>query len=175
MDGSPCCDSTDPVSHYLSILSELSLDSDYNILGRIFTMVTKRQIIISKGDHERLKNLFFSGVAATFSDKPYLQSLQGELDSARILLPEEIPPDIVTMNSTIRLRQLHSKEIETYTLVFPADANIAEGKLSVLAPIGTAILGYRVGDRVEWQVPSGAIQFKIEELVFQPERDGVVV
>jgi regulator of nucleoside diphosphate kinase len=78
------------------------------------------------------------------------------------------------MNSTVRLRQLRSKEIETYTLVYPTDANIAEDKLSVLAPIGTAILGYRVGDRVEWQVPRGAIRFKIEELVFQPERDGVV-
>lgn len=137
-------------------------------------MLTKRQIIISQGDHERLTNLFFSGVAASLSDKPYLQSLQGELDIARILPSEEIPPDIVTMNSTIRLRQLHSRDVETYTLVFPAEANIAEGKLSVLAPIGTAILGYRVGDRVEWQVPSGVIRFKIEELVFQPERDGVV-
>ncbi len=138
-------------------------------------LVTRRQIIISKEDHERLENLFFSRFAAAFSDKPYLQSLRGELDVARILPPEEIPPDIVTMNSTIRLRQLRSKEVETYTLVYPEDANIAEGKLSVLAPIGTAILGYRVGDRVEWQVPSGTIRFRIEELVFQPERDGVIV
>jgi len=78
------------------------------------------------------------------------------------------------MNSTVRLREFRDKDTETYTLVYPKDANIAEGKLSVLAPIGTAILGYRVGDWVEWQVPSGLIKFKIEELVFQPERDGVL-
>ena len=135
-------------------------------------MTTKRQIIISKVDHERLQNLFFSRFAVAFGDKPYLQSLRGELNIAQILPPDEIPPDVVTMNSTVRLREFHGEELETYTLVYPKDADIAEGKLSVLAPIGTAILGYRVGDWVEWQVPSGLIQFRIEELVFQPERDG---
>ena len=77
------------------------------------------------------------------------------------------------MNSTVRLRLMGSKEVETYTLVYPEGADIAEGKLSVLAPIGTAILGYRVGDIVQWQVPSGEIKLRIEELVYQPERDGV--
>ena len=137
-------------------------------------MTTKRQIIISKVDHAQLQNLFFSPAAA-FGDKPYLRSLRGELNIAKILPPDEIPPDVVTMNSTVRLRESHSKELETCTLVYPKDADIAEGKLSVLAPIGTAILGYRVGDWVQWQVPSGLIRFKIEELVFQPERDGVLV
>ena len=138
-------------------------------------MANRRNIIISTDDHERLGNLLFSGFATAFSDKPYIQSLRGELNIAKVVNPEEIPPDVVTMNSTVRLRQLRCKEIETYTLVYPEDANIAEGKLSVLAPIGTAILGYRVGDRVEWEVPSGQIRFKIEGLVFQPERDGVAV
>ncbi|MCA9113840.1 MAG: nucleoside diphosphate kinase regulator [Planctomycetaceae bacterium] len=136
-------------------------------------MVAQRQIIISQEDHERLENLFFSGFAAAFSDKLYLQSLRGELNSALVLPSDEIPPDVVTMNSTIRLRQLRSQEVETYTLVYPEDADIASGRLSVLAPIGTAILGYCVGDSIEWQVPSGVVQFKIEELVFQPERDRV--
>lgn len=138
-------------------------------------MANRRQIIISKEDHQRLENLFASEFAAAFSDKPYLQSLRGELNIAKVVKPEKLPPNVVTMNSTVRLRQLRSKEVETYTLVYPEDADIAKGKLSVLAPIGTAILGYRVGDRVEWEVPSGQIRFKIEELVFQPERDGVVV
>ena len=136
-------------------------------------MANRRQIIITKEDHERLENLFASEFAAAFSDKPYLQSLRGELDIAKIVSPESVPSNIVTMNSTVRLRQIRSKEVETFTLVYPGDADIAKGKLSVLAPIGTAILGYRVGDRFEWQVPSGMIRFKIEELVFQPERDGV--
>jgi len=137
-------------------------------------MASKRQIIISKEDHERLENVFFTDFATAFSDKPYLQSLRGELDTAQIVDSEEVPSDVVTMNSTVRLRAIRSKEVETYALVYPQDANIAEGKLSVLAPIGTAILGYQVGDIVQWEVPSGSIRFKIEELVFQPERDGVV-
>lgn len=138
-------------------------------------MANRRQIIISEDDHDRLERLFASEFAVAFSDKPYLQSLRGELDIAKVVKPDEIPSDVVTMSSTVRLRQVGNDEVETYTLVYPVDADIAEGKLSVLAPIGTAILGYRVGDRVEWQVPSGTIRFRIEELVFQPERDGVVV
>ena len=136
-------------------------------------MGNRRQIIITKDDHERLEEMFASELANAFSDKPYLQSLRGELDIAKIVSAEKVPPNVVTMNSTVRLRQIRSKELETYTLVYPESADIAKGKLSVLAPIGTAILGYRVGDRVEWKVPSGIICFTIEELVFQPERDGI--
>jgi regulator of nucleoside diphosphate kinase len=138
-------------------------------------MSNKRQVIISKDDRSRLNAIFASEFAAAFSDKPYLQALRRELDAAEVVNSDEIPPDVVTMNSTVRLRQLRSQEVETYTLVYPAKADIAEGKLSVLAPIGTAILGYRVGDSIDWQVPSGTIRFRIEELVFQPERDGVAV
>lgn len=136
-------------------------------------MATSHQIVLSSKDHEQLESLFYGGFAAAFSDKSYLQSLRGELNTARVLPPDEIPPNVVTMNSTVRLRALRNEEVETYTLVYPQDANIAKGKLSVLAPIGTAILGYRVGDTVEWKVPSGSICVKIEELIFQPERDGV--
>lgn len=137
-------------------------------------MATKRKIIVSREDHERLETLFVSGLAAAFSDKPYLQALRGELNVAQIVVPNEIPADVVTMNSTVRLLDPRTKEVDTYTLVYPEDANIAEGKLSVLAPIGTAILGYRVGDVVCWQVPSGITRVCIDELVFQPERDGAV-
>ncbi|MCA9075868.1 MAG: nucleoside diphosphate kinase regulator [Planctomycetaceae bacterium] len=136
-------------------------------------MTAKRQIIISSEDQARLESLFHSRFATAFEDKPYLQSLRGELDDAQIIHPDDMPPDVVTMNSTVRLREVGSKNVETYTLVYPQDANIAEDKLSVLAPIGTAILGYRVGDLVRWNVPSGVARFRIQELVFQPERDCV--
>lgn len=137
-------------------------------------MTIERQIIVSREDRDRLEDLFVSGFAAAFSDKPYLQALRGELNVAQIVEPDDIPADVVTMNSTVRLLDPRTKEVDTYTLVYPEDANIAEGKLSVMAPIGTAILGYRVGDVVRWQVPSGMTRVRIEELVFQPERDGAV-
>lgn len=136
--------------------------------------MSKKRIIISRDDHERLEALLGSDFVQAFRDKPYLQSLRRELDDAMIVAPDEVPPDVVTMNSTVRIREGHSDEIDTYTLVYPEEANIAEGKLSVLAPIGSAILGYRVGDLVLWQVPRGTADVRIEELVFQPERDGIV-
>lgn len=138
-------------------------------------MSAKRQIIITKTDRDDLESLFVSDFAMAFGDKPYLLSLRTELNRAIIISPDEIPPDVVTMNSTVRIRDIRSKEIDTYTLVYPREADIASGKLSVLAPIGTAILGYRKGDLVEWQVPSGLTRFRIEDVVFQPERSGVYV
>ncbi|QDS99553.1 nucleoside diphosphate kinase regulator [Adhaeretor mobilis] len=137
-------------------------------------MKPKRKIVIARDDYERLENLFHSEFAQAFSDKHYLHSLRGELDAATIVEMAEVPHDVVTMNSVVRLQETGSNEVGTFTLVYPVDANIAEGKLSILAPIGTAILGYRVGDKVRWQVPDGTAEFVIEELVFQPERDGVV-
>jgi regulator of nucleoside diphosphate kinase len=78
------------------------------------------------------------------------------------------------MNSTVSLRDLGTNEVETYTLVFPECADIANNKLSVLAPIGTAVLGYRVGDEFRWRVPEGWRKLKIEQVIFQPERDGAL-
>ena len=96
-------------------------------------------------------------------------TLAGELRRARVVPRAELPPDVVTMNAAVRLRDLETGEEETYTLVYPADADIAENKLSVLAPVGTALLGYRAGDVVEWPVPAGVSRFRIEE-VRQPAR-----
>lgn len=138
-------------------------------------MSAKQQLMMTKSDHDDLESLFFSELAMAFGDKPYLQSLRQEMNRAMIMSPDEIPSDVVTMNSTVNIRDIHSQELSTYTLVYPKDADIASGKLSVLAPIGTAILGYKEGDVVQWQVPSGLVKFRIEEVVFQPERDGACV
>jgi regulator of nucleoside diphosphate kinase len=76
------------------------------------------------------------------------------------------------MRSKVRLKDLVSGESNTYSLVFPTEANFAEGKISVLAPIGTAILGYKRGDTIEWPVPSGLRRLKVEEILYQPESAG---
>jgi len=78
----------------------------------------------------------------------------------------------VTMNSTVEIRDLAFDETETYTLVYPEQANIHANRLSVLAPLGTAILGCRVGDVVRVKTPSGARRVRVEEISFQPERTG---
>ncbi len=132
-----------------------------------------KKIIITKSDRERLNDLFLSSFVDAIRDKRYLGDLRSELDVAQVVDPSEVPGDVITMNSTVRLRDMKSKETETFTLVYPNEANIAEGKLSILAPLGTAILGYRVGDIVRWQVPSGVGRWRVEELLFQPERESV--
>jgi regulator of nucleoside diphosphate kinase len=114
-------------------------------------------------------------VAAEFGDKrtlQYLDELSDELDQADLVRPEEIPNDVITMNSTFRLQNLDNGEEAVYTLVFPADADSLRGKISVLAPIGTAVLGYRVGDTVEWDVPAGLKRLTVKEIVYQPEAAG---
>ena len=76
------------------------------------------------------------------------------------------------MNSTVVLTDLDTREEETYTLVYPENADTAQGKVSILAPIGTAMLGYRVGDVFEWEVPAGKRRLKVEKIVYQPEASG---
>ncbi|MBN9522700.1 nucleoside diphosphate kinase regulator [bacterium] len=129
----------------------------------------ERGIWIADDDRVKLDTLLRL-IAAGRDQRPgYRVSLAGELRRARVVPRSELPPDVVTMNSTVCLRDLETGEEETYTLVYPTDADIGENKLSVLAPIGTALLGYRAGDVVEWPVPAGVSRFRIEG-VLQPAR-----
>lgn len=73
------------------------------------------------------------------------------------------------MNSRVRLQDMETGEENIYTLVFPSDADIEQNKISILAPIGTAILGYRAGDRVDWLVPAGKRKVRIQDILYQPE------
>ena len=106
------------------------------------------------------------------SSREDIKDLRAELDHARIVAPAAIPPDVITMNSKAQLRDLSDNETMTYTLVFPARANADDGMISVLAPIGTAMLGHQVGDEFEWNVPAGAIRLRVENVLYQPEAAG---
>jgi regulator of nucleoside diphosphate kinase len=132
----------------------------------------RREIYITQLDRDRLEELI--EVAEEFDDhsRKDLQDLQEELDRAKIVKPEKIPPGVVTMNSRVLLRDVDTSEEMTYTLVFPKEADIDSGAISVLAPVGTAILGYSEGDVVEWQVPSGRRRISIEKILYQPEAAG---
>jgi len=136
------------------------------------TAVSERQIWITTFDLERLSSLI-DGVRATGPQKKaYLGELEKELERARMVDPEKIPGDVITMNSVVRIRDLESREETTYTLVFPADARIEENRISVLSAIGTALIGYRVGDTIDWKVPSGLKRWKVEGILYQPEASG---
>ena len=132
----------------------------------------KRKISITKFDKDRLEELI--AVAKEFGeqDRQDLEDLAGEFVRATLVLSKEVPPDVVTMNSKVVLRDIDTSEVMTYSLVFPNDADIDVGAISILAPVGTAILGYGEGDVVEWSVPSGIRRIRIEKILSQPEAAG---
>ena len=134
--------------------------------------MSAKNILITEVDRQRLIDLIVNARAGEYRGSIYLEQLRGELDRAQIVTSQEIPADVITMNSKVVLVDLESGEEETYTLVYPENANTAEGKISILAPIGTAMLGYRVGDIFEWQVPAGTRRLKIEKILYQPEAAG---
>lgn len=131
-----------------------------------------RTIFITDFDLGRLENLLGKIDMTKSRDTSHLEDLEFELGRAEIVDPKKIPPDVITMNSRVRLLDIDSEEEKVYTLVFPHDADPKENKISILAPIGTALLGYRVGDIITWQVPGGTRQFKVVEIIYQPEAAG---
>ena len=131
-----------------------------------------RVIYITESDFERLEQLLTVAGEPRYPDRADLTQLEEELDRAHIVDSKEIPPSVVTMNSQVKVQDLDTNEHMLFTLVFPKDANIDAGKLSVLSPIGTAILGYSAGDTIEWPVPGGTRRIKIEQILYQPEAAG---
>jgi regulator of nucleoside diphosphate kinase len=128
----------------------------------------ERGIFITEEDRARLDALIRRALGHHAHQSAYLAALAGELRRARVFPLAQMPEDVVTMNSTVRVRDLETGEVDTYTLVYPHEADIEENKLSVLAPVGTALLGYRAGDVVEWPVPAGVVRLRIEEVVPRP-------
>jgi regulator of nucleoside diphosphate kinase len=127
---------------------------------------------ITREDRRRLGTMLQSAQALGIERREYLYALEADLERARAADPFEVPPDLVTMNSTVELRDLESGEIETYTIVYPERADVASERISVLAPIGRAVLGSRVGDVVPVQVPSGWRRIRVEGVRYQPESAG---
>jgi regulator of nucleoside diphosphate kinase len=130
------------------------------------------RIYITDDDCERLRRLIAGRRRASSVDKEYLDILEQELDRAEVVEPEDIPRDVVTMNSEVRLKDLDSGESRVYRLIFPAQTRTGN-TVSVLAPIGTAMLGYRVGDVIAWRVPKGIRRLEVLEVIYQPEAASV--
>jgi regulator of nucleoside diphosphate kinase len=132
----------------------------------------QRQIYITAFDKKRLDELVAVARDFSKSKRGDLEDLRAELARAKIVEPKKVPADVVTMNSEVVLIDVETGEEDTYRLVFPDEADIASGAISVLAPIGTAILGYREGVVVDWLVPAGSRQIRIEKILYQPEAAG---
>lgn len=132
----------------------------------------EKNIYVTENDAKRLQTLLEVAKQSQYYGSDELQKLGAELNRALVVASKDVPRDVITMNSKVRLLDLETKEEMTYTLVFPDEADFAEGKISVLAPIGTAMLGYRAGDTFSWQVPAGIRRIKILSILYQPEASG---
>jgi regulator of nucleoside diphosphate kinase len=125
--------------------------------------VTRRRIELSRADLHRLRSILGTRTPSA-RDREHLLDLQQEIDEARIVEAHDIAHDVVTMQSDVRVHDAATGVSSDYRLVSPAQADLAAGRLSVLAPLGTALLGYREGDEVEWQMPGGVRLVRIEKV-----------
>lgn len=133
--------------------------------------MNNQPIYVTREDYSKLRLLIEAIAGPTVGGKP-IQKLRAELDRAMVVDPSAIPPTVVTMNSRVEIEDLSTGEVDDYILTFPERANVEQKMLSVLAPIGTAILGYREGDEVSWSTPGGIRQLKIRRVV-QPDATAV--
>ena len=123
-----------------------------------FIKMKNAQLILSKSDHELLNNhLKLSTVLSEFNRK----KLSVELKTARVISVEDLPDDVVSENSYVEIQDIESGRTFDFHLVNPKDANIKTNRLSLLAPIGVALLGYRPGVEVDWEMPNGLRVFRI--------------
>ena len=130
--------------------------------------MTRETILITREDKKRLLRVL-PRLGPEYADREDLVLLAEEVARAIEVEPDDVPADVVTLNSTTRVSDLENGESMDYTIVMPGEANYDAGKISVLAPLGTALLGYRVGDEIEWEVPRGVRRLRIEAVLFQPE------
>jgi len=131
-----------------------------------------KTIVITEADRTRLSQVL--DVNSSFGDDKMgqcLRELNSDLKNAQIVASDAVPNDIVTMNSKVVLRD-DSGDEEEWVLCFPQTADIYENRLSVLAPMGIALLGTRPGDVIEWETPRGPMKAEVVKISYQPEAAG---
>jgi regulator of nucleoside diphosphate kinase len=125
--------------------------------------VEPREIVVTQSDMEKLQRLI-EARRVYARDVPHLNELEQELERATVLPTGRTPKDVVTMHARVRVRDLRTHETLEYEIVFPREADLSENKISILAPIATALLGYRAGAVIEWEVPGGRRKLRIEDV-----------
>ncbi len=126
-----------------------------------------KQLILSKEDYNLIVSYIKSGQNKSMYNKQDAEGLQIELKKAKVVDEMEFPLDVVRLNSKVKIKAEGKRDIIELMLVMPEYADIRQRKISVMAPIGTALLGFRQGQVVKWQVPSGKKEFTIVEVANQ--------
>lgn len=126
--------------------------------------MNEEAILITEKDLLRIKHIL------SFQKSDDFENLELELERAKIISDNDVPKDLVTMNSKVKFLNIQDNKEMIITIVYPSDANFAEGRISVLASIGSALIGLRVGQEINWMFPNGKTKtLKILEVIYQPE------
>lgn len=134
--------------------------------------MARRTIYITQQDASRLREWLRISGHRHDKDRENLDVLRRELERAHLIEPDEVPPDVVTMHSRVRLADPQTNQKMCCTLVFPEDAVATHERISVLAPLGAAILGCRTGDVIRFEVPGGRRTVRVLDVLYQPEAAG---
>ena len=131
-----------------------------------------KRIILSKLDFSRIHKCIHDARLMNTIGVNEAENLLNELHSAKVVEPNEIPEDVATMNSIVKISFMNTNKTLQFTIVYPDQADIKENKISIFSPVATALIGYRVSDEIEWIVPSGLTKLRIDEIIYQPEAAG---
>lgn len=125
------------------------------------------RILVTDLDFHRLSAL------VSQVEGPFAEALEEELSRANVIAQKEIPKSVVTMNSRVQFLDEVTGQESEMTLVYPQDAKLEEGRLSILAPVGIALLGLSVGQEINWKLPNGqSKKLKVQAVTYQPEASG---
>lgn len=131
-----------------------------------------KQITMNSVDVERIQSSLKDARLSNRINVNEADALAQELRKAKLVDPHKVPSNLVTMNSIVEVRIIATDKTMRIQLVYPQDADIKKSKISILSPVGAAIIGYRQGDEVAWKVPAGETKIRIEKIVYQPEAAG---
>src|SRR5688572_13499599 len=124
-----------------------------------------KQLVLLKDDYKLLNSYLNGWYGKTAFDRRNAEDLQAELNKAKLVNKDDFPLDVVRLNSTVKIKTEGKEEVIELILVTPDKADIKERKVSIMAPIGTALIGFRQGQKVKWQVPAGKDTFTILEVI----------
>ena len=131
-----------------------------------------KKVTLTKNDYTRIYKAITDAKNSKTINSNEAEELLSELSKAEIVPSEKIDKDVVTMNSEVKLFFENTQKEQSFKIVYPQDANLKENKISIFSPIATALIGYKIGDEIEWIVPGGMTKIKIEDLIYQPEAAG---
>ena len=131
-----------------------------------------KKVTLTKNDYTRIYKAITDAKNSKTINSNEAEKLLFELSKAEIVPSEKIDKDVVTMNSEVKLFFENTQKEQSFKIVYPQDANLKENKISIFSPIATALIGYKIGDEIEWIVPGGMTKIKIVDLIYQPEAAG---